>query len=708
MDAAWDQAAFEQVLKKKRTEWSRQSAGVAKKALVAKQNLALIPKIQEVMADPKLRAQEARAARLELAAVRRKEFEQFEKQLAFLNARETVMEEEVNKFIVTFQHLLSPREIRNRIQVEIKAPASVENLPALDASIAKRVTSLLQFLRKNTLYDLLQCPPQTATSALCRAAEILYTQLVRLPPTAEVTARIELAGLARDIFQSDEMRRRYDVHVRLEALNRLLAELDVAMERSVDEELHPKQVMLYLEHARRQGWKEQDALAKLKEHARQQKWIITLPAHPGSEQQVVCPNCRHANVVGQRLCSSCRFVLALDCPRCGVLVTSDMPTCGQCGFVIGNRFLVDRLLEELRNVLATGDGERAGELLQQIEQAWQPGTPDSRSLQIKSYHMEVQRLALALHQAKQEVMERLDMLAIREVAVNEQRMVRIDWGPVGSGTVAILRSPKEVLPQEKAVPLTEIEQVGVLLNDQGNYTLDSWRTRELSWYTPVIVVQQMAFTGRSRSYCCLERVGNLQYQQLSSVLRLRWQWPEQCQEVLLSYSTQQEFQHYDAKTTTCTVSREEYDRRGYYDLHKMTSRDCFLLVSATMQLHDQKVLADGVRLAVLLSSQITITYVIKQATLWQKRRVLHIFIDPPGPLPALLLVCKQEGLPLRKSDGDPFQRIEADEQVRGSVQVELSMHPLTKGTFGKLFLEDEALYSEWVVHHPGEQSMRLS
>jgi hypothetical protein len=543
---------------------------------------------------------------------------------------------------------------------------------------------------------------------LCRAAESLYTQLVRLPPTAEVTARIELAGLARDIFQSDEMRRRYDEHVRSEALNRLLAELDTAMERSVDEELHPRQVALYLEHARRQGWPEQDALAKLKEHARQHKWIITLPAQSGGEQQVTCPNCRHANAMGQRVCSSCRFVLALDCPCCGVLVSSEAAACGQCGFAVGNRFLVDRLLEELRDVLTTGASERAGELLQQVEQAWQPGTPDSRSLQIKSYRMEMQRLTLALYQAKQEVLERLDALAIREVAIDDQRMVRIDWGPVGSGAVAILRSTKELQPKEKAVPLTELEQAGVLLNDRGSYALDSWRMRELAWYTPIIIVQQMAFTGRSRSYCCLERVGNLRYQQLSSVLRLRWQWPEQCQEVLLSYSTQQEFQHYDAKTTTCVVSREEYERRGYYDLRKMTSRDCFLLVSATMQLHDQKVFSEGVRLAVRLSSQMTITYAIKQATLWQKRRVLHIAIDPPGPLPALLLVCKQGGLPLRKSDGDPFQRIEADEQVRGSIQVELSMHPLARGTFGKLFLEDEALYSEWIVHHPGEQSMRLS
>lgn len=709
-DAAWDQAAFEQVLRKKRNEWSRQSAGVAKKALVAKQNLALIPKIQEIMVDPSLRAREARSARLALAATRRKEYEQFEQQLAFLNARETVTQEEVNKFIAAFQHLLSPQEIRSRVQVEVKVPAADENLPALDASIAKRITDLLQFLHVRTLYDLLQCPPLTATVEAARAAEALYTQLVRLPPTAEATARIELAGLARDIFQSDEMRARYDTYIRQEVLDHLLRELDESMERSTDAELHPKQVSLFLERARRQACSERDALLRLKEHARQRKWIVTLPATSLSgEQHVSCPNCRHANPPGQRLCSSCHFALSLDCPRCGILVSCEVANCGQCGFAVGNRFLVDRLLDEVRLALKDGDSEQASELLARAEPAWQPGTPDKRSLQIKNCHMDLQRLTLSQQRAQQEVLEGLGTIAIREVNLNTQRMLRIDWwAPVSNGSVAILRSTQAMQQEEKAISLTHLDQLGTLLDDRGNYALSPWLAAELTWYTPVILLRQRAYLGRSQSYYCLEGVSNLQYQHLGSVLRLRWLWPDQCQEVLLSYSTQQDFSHHDTGVSTCTVSREEYEQRGYYDLRVVASRDCFLLVSATLQLKDQRAVAQGVYLAVRLSGQMVITYAIKRATLWQRKLTLHLTIDPPGPLPALLLVYKEGGLPLRKSDGDLLHRIAPESQGRGSIQIELPLQSLPVGSFGKLFLEDETLYREWIIHHPGEHYMRLS
>ena len=81
-DADWNQAAFEQTLRQKRVEWSRQGAGVAKKALAARQNLAFVPAITEVMASPELREKEAQAARKELASARKAHIERFEKQLA--------------------------------------------------------------------------------------------------------------------------------------------------------------------------------------------------------------------------------------------------------------------------------------------------------------------------------------------------------------------------------------------------------------------------------------------------------------------------------------------------------------------------------------------------------------------------------------------------------------------------------------------------
>ncbi len=37
-DESWDQAKFERVLREKRTQWSLDGSGVAKKAIVAKKN----------------------------------------------------------------------------------------------------------------------------------------------------------------------------------------------------------------------------------------------------------------------------------------------------------------------------------------------------------------------------------------------------------------------------------------------------------------------------------------------------------------------------------------------------------------------------------------------------------------------------------------------------------------------------------------------
>ena len=69
-NADWNQTLFEETLRKKRNEWSRAGSGVAKKALSAKQNLALIPKITEVMTNEAARESEAVVARQELASRR--------------------------------------------------------------------------------------------------------------------------------------------------------------------------------------------------------------------------------------------------------------------------------------------------------------------------------------------------------------------------------------------------------------------------------------------------------------------------------------------------------------------------------------------------------------------------------------------------------------------------------------------------------------
>lgn len=55
----------------------------------------------------------------------------------------------------------------------------------------------------------------------------------------------------------------------------------------------------------------------------------------------------------------------------------------------------------------------------------------------------------------------------------------------------------------------------------------------------------------------------------------------------------------------------------------------------------------------------------------------------------------------------PLLRIESASSPHKNLVYNLPSVPLTAGTSGKLFLEDETRYDEFVIHHPGKERMRL-
>jgi hypothetical protein len=709
-DATWDQTLFEKILREKRIEWSRQSSGVARKALVARQNLALISSIQQVMADQSLRAKEAAVARNERAAARRAAYMQFEKQLALLNAKDVVGQEEVDRFIDAFKHLYPPAEIRARLQVQIaldEASYEKKAVPELDAAVARAIADRLDFLHLHTLYELLQLSTRTSTAALAYAAEQLYTHLVVLQPTAETSAKMELAGLARDVFKSDEMRARYDAYLRMESLSRLLKELAESVSRSTNQEIHPGQVSLFLEQARKEGWTAQEALDRLKEYARQHKWIMMIPTSATQTDTLLCPNCQHLNQAHQHYCTTCQQPLYIACPICGILSSCECMACGHCAFPIGNCYLVDKLLAEIEECLHQGDGESVREALQQAEQAW-PAQADARALQIASYQTAIQTLLNMQQQARIDAVELLGRLTFCEDTTESQSGVRISWQPSRNGAVVILRSTQPLHLEGQVLSATQIDQHGQRLDTYSNFAIDSWRPGELIYYTPVLLLYQQAYFGPSQGYVCAENVRQPAYQHLGSVLRLRWDWPQDCQEVLLSYHTEAWPEHHVPPATTMLLERVQYEQRGHHDLPVTTHRDHYILITALKKLGEEQFQASGTRLLARLTSKIVITYEIKKTTRLGKQHTLHLIAEPHTALPMLLLVSKQGGLPLRKADGTIFQRIKATLAESRHLAINLSSAALPANTFGKLFFEDDTVYGEFTIHHPDERQMRLS
>ena len=988
-DATWNPAQFDTMLRDKRNEWSRQGAGVAKKALAAQKNLSLIDEIKKVMSDPALREQEAVNARTELASGRKARQEQFERQLALFNAKEVANQAEVDKFADTFKDVLPVHAIRQRITVKIVTPGTTprHTVQPLDNSQAKTIEEHLQLIHMNSLYELLQCPTTTAASILHGAAKKLYDELVvRTPKTPEVTAQMTLAGLARDIFRSEDMRARYDETLRRSSLTPLFKELDESVNLSTSRDLPSGQVQHFLLEAQKKGWKEEEALELLKNHVHQRKWTMTAPAINPDAQQILCPNCEHLNNRSQRYCTSCKQPLSIACPDCGQQVSCEYNACGNCGFPVGNRYYVDHLLEEFPGLLQTANWQRAEIVLNEAEAAWRPKRADERTQKLQQSRAEITRLIATQQESQKKVtgeLQRLlqekQFLAARQLLTSEkatipnwesrlraiestitqaqelvrralatgtsrenkielcrqalvlctdyreaqellktmppsppgnlkvrvrgtvvsltwqasasrgtvykivrkgraqpnsptdgivldtvtgltyddsapeiglplyyavfaafdsvtsdtaallaqpilliddvsqpaarvddqcitlsweppahvhrvilvrkekirpgslqdgirlteldagqkqffdrnvqngltyyygiysqfrdvegnlvtspgvslratpeappspvsqiditetiqgtQRQVCLSWQPPEKGQVIILKSSQSLQNRERVLPEARLHELGQRLESRSNTVTDLWEQSGVAFYTAVVLFQRMAYLGASQRYACVENVSSLRYQNLGSSLRLQWSWPANCQEVCIYYSLKDWPQPGDSATITRQLSRAEYEHRGYYDIRDTINQDYYVVVAAVSQRGNERVMAQGVRLLARLASKAILTYEIKNPSMLQKKRRLHIIVEPARPLPVMLLVTQQGRLPFRRTDGKLWYRIEPEATAQREVVIDdLPTTKFPPRTFAKLFLEDDSLYGEFTVHHPSEDKLRL-
>lgn len=428
-NAPWDQAVFEDVLRAKRNEWSRQGSWVGQKALIAKQNLGMIDKIKQVMADPQLRQKEAEAARELLDQARQARREAFEKQLAYINRGSGISEEELRQFIEAFKDILSPEEIRRRITVKVRTDSpDVVVVQQLDPTKAKKIADQLQFVKKKTLYDLLDLPQVTATPQLYKAAENLYKVAVdRVPKTADVTAITELAGLAMEIFKTDEMRQRYDESLRQAGLDGLLKHVDDLMARTANRRMEPEQVTLFLEDAQSAGWSREDAMRKLEEHGFQHKWLVSSPGAGSLTPKVKCGKCEYLNNADDKKCTNCGGDLYITCPNCGQRMARSQRACGNCGFEVGNSVLVDKLLERIPLKIKVGDLkqfrdftasvrniEEIKNLIATLEETWQPKDPDERSRRIEDIKKQVNNVEEAQREVQRSIAEELEHLIVQK------------------------------------------------------------------------------------------------------------------------------------------------------------------------------------------------------------------------------------------------------------------------------------------------------
>ncbi len=401
-DEPLDDAKIEEVIREKRIEWSNAQKLVGQKALVAQNILSYIPDIRAVLGDFQQRQVEQEAARGLFASEIARRREEFEKQIGFINAKDAVDQKELEKFILDFKDIYTKEEITGRIRPTLASPGEkTDHQQGLEPTLVKSIDERLVFINKTSLYDFLWLPDATGTAELGRVATELYQREVqRMPKTAEVTARTELAGHAKQLFSADSTRRQYDESLRQASINRLLTDLEVIMSRVSNKELQAGQVKLFLENARQAGWERDEAYTHLLERARTRKWFL---APTEVERQICCPNpaCRALTGSDKKYCNKCGTELHIICPNCGEPVESGERICDHCRFEVGNRFRVVQLLDEVRKLAGAGRSGDALNTLRVLDDLWKPGLPDELRKSIDE-----QKVALEAAQKQREAAQK--------------------------------------------------------------------------------------------------------------------------------------------------------------------------------------------------------------------------------------------------------------------------------------------------------------
>jgi len=290
--------------------------------------------------------------------------------------------------------------------------------------------------------------------------------------------------------------------------------------------------------------------------------------------------------------------------------------------------------------------------------------------------------------------------------------VHIAWKrPAKGNRVVIVRAEQQISCKVgDVIPAAKLSQYGQVLEGGIDTLTDTWNRPGIVYYMPVVLSNNMAYVGSIQRYGCMEEVRDLHNQSLGSTIRLLWTWPDNCLEVLVSYSYSGWPQSGGAVRSR-TASRAEYDHKGHFDIRGLENQDCYIIVACVFRNGSERIISDGIKTQARIASKTVICYEIKNPRFLHSRRTLHIYLRTPGTmpmLPAFLLVTKRNGLPFDKRDGEPLQEIVAG--LSGNKKehsVMLTDRSFPVNTFAKLFLKDEDLYEVINIHHD-EESMRIS
>ncbi|MCP4146154.1 MAG: zinc ribbon domain-containing protein [bacterium] len=282
-------------IEEKQGQWSQDCLnGSPSRARKAEAYLEQLPEIKQTMADPKKRGKHA----MEAIEIEKKKFEKIDEAIKLGTLAGSITQEELSELA----QMLAVDEavIRDRLKVPIVEAKEV--VQRLDSSLYRKITGNLKTIEKKSLYDFLDRPAGTEPAKLLARAETIAAELkTESNKDTKYTARNTLIGNCYDLFETEEMRRRYDASLAYQSLDELNKYINIAGFTGI---IRAEAFEMLMKKAADIEIEANEAEEHILAYCEEKKWRVRMPNRT-TEIKTPCPHCDALNTPGTKKCAAC-------------------------------------------------------------------------------------------------------------------------------------------------------------------------------------------------------------------------------------------------------------------------------------------------------------------------------------------------------------------------------------------------------------------
>ena len=286
----------------------------------------------------------------------------------------------------------------------------------------------------------------------------------------------------------------------------------------------------------------------------------------------------------------------------------------------------------------------------------------------------------------------------------------IRWTPPKKGTVHIFSSTQKFrVSYKESIPAGKLSGIGtsipVITDGNVRIPIDF---QGVLYILPVTVDGSIATIGKFQSATSINDVSNLNGYINSGRLYLEWDWPEGAGKVLVMYS------HHNFPTlendpiaVKKMFTRAEYLRNSAFVIRSLEPRDYYFSVYVAVGEGENLLYSTGKQCNVTNCPIKEVFYNI-QPDIGDNSAKLKLYTkNETLQLPGTVLIGKEGGLPLRKTDGKKIGDIPSLNITTIPMEIDITLKEIERGTYAKLFFKNDGDNRRFRIMSPSKNKLQI-